>query len=135
MAGYILDTSAIMAVIYDEEGAQEVTDVMRGQDPILVPFLVLMEVHYKLLRERPDDVDDGLSMVHGWPVRMVESDPVWRDIAAQLKARGRLSVVDAWAAALALMEDAQLVHKDPQFEGVPNLKMLALPYKPRGARS
>jgi ribonuclease VapC len=51
-------------------------------------------------------------------------------LAGELKAKHRLSVADAWIAALARERNATLVHKDPEFEPVEDtLKMLKLPYK------
>lgn len=47
-----------------------------------------------------------------------------------LKADHRLSVADAWIAALAEERGATLVHKDPEFEQVEaTIKVLKLPYK------
>jgi predicted nucleic acid-binding protein len=40
-----------------------------------------------------------------------------------------MSLGDAWIAATALQCDAVLVHKDPEFEGLPGLVEERLPYK------
>jgi len=51
-------------------------------------------------------------------------------LAAELKAAHRLSVADAWIAALAEERGATPVHKDPEFEQVEAVvKVLKLPYK------
>jgi len=39
--------------------------------------------------------------------------------AAEIKATYRLSVTDAWIAATAVLLNATLVHKDPEFEPLP----------------
>jgi predicted nucleic acid-binding protein len=124
-----------MTIVYREDGVERVWDFIRSGQPVRVPFLALMEVHYRLLRDRPDLLDETMLMIGDWPTVTVESNQAWREVAAMVKAQGKLSVVDAWAAALALMEDAELVHKDPEFETVSDLKMLTLPYKPRRGRS
>ena len=49
--------------------------------------------------------------------------------AASIKATHRLSLADAWIAATALELDATLVHKDPEFEKLLELKEERLPYK------
>lgn len=49
--------------------------------------------------------------------------------AAAIMARHRLSLADAWIAACALLQGAQLVHKDPEFLGLP-LDQILLPFKP-----
>lgn len=142
MAGYVLDTSAILAYLRDEAGASLVEGVLeRSSDatrsdtkPVLVPFIAMMEVEYQIRRQHATvDVDRLLASVEQWPVDIRESDRVWRRQAAVLKTEGRLSLADAWIAALALMEDAELVHKDPEFDRVPRLKVLRLPYRQRRA--
>jgi predicted nucleic acid-binding protein len=129
LAGYVFDTSAIMSVLYREDGGQQVEDLFDGDDELLMPFISVMEVQYKLLRDRPESANELMATLASWPAQTVESDPVWREGAAIVKARGKLSVADAWVASLALMQDAVLVHKDPEFDAVPDLKHLRLPYK------
>ncbi|MEA3356768.1 MAG: PIN domain-containing protein [Candidatus Bipolaricaulota bacterium] len=47
-----------------------------------------------------------------------------------MKALYKLSLADAWIIATALREQAQLVHKDPEFEQVKErVHLLSLPYK------
>jgi predicted nucleic acid-binding protein len=48
--------------------------------------------------------------------------------AAELKARYPISLADAWIAAAALLEQADLVHKDPEFEVIV-APQLRLPYQ------
>lgn len=136
MAGFVLDTSAMITYLYDEDGADAVEGVMDSGDDVLAPFIAIMEVRYKLLRDFGSDRSSRfLDVLYGWPMRVVESSADWGQVAADVKVPGKVSLGDAWVAALALLEDATLVHKDPEFENVPDLKMLVLPYKPRGARS
>jgi predicted nucleic acid-binding protein len=50
--------------------------------------------------------------------------------ATELKAVHRLSVADAWIAALARERGATLVYKDPEFKQVEaEVEVLELPYK------
>ena len=48
------------------------------------------------------------------------------DEAARIKGGGQLSLADAWMAALALLRDAQLVHQDPEFDNVADLRSVKL---------
>jgi len=51
-------------------------------------------------------------------------------LAAEIKAFHKLSVADAWIAALAKERCAILVHKDPEYEQLENyVRTLKLPYK------
>jgi hypothetical protein len=48
----------------------------------------------------------------------------------RVRATASLSLADAWIAALALLNQGELVHKDPEFEQLSaRLNMLRLPYK------
>ena len=147
MALHVLDTSAVLAVLKEEAEHERVIDVLRraerGADEVLLPFIVSMEVRYKLLRESmiantltESEVTHWLGVVQAWPIRRVESDPEWAEEASNVKARGRISLADSWVAALALRHDAVLVHKDPEFDAVPDLRHLRLPYdRERGSGS
>ena len=134
MAGYVLDTSAVVALLYREEGATQVRDLFASALPIYVPFMTMMETQYKILRDRRDLFDEYMATIETWPIHVIESTPEWCERAARVKAPGGLSLGDAWVASLALIEDAILVHKDPEFAGVADLKAMPLPYKPRTTR-
>jgi predicted nucleic acid-binding protein len=48
-------------------------------------------------------------------------------VAAEVKSRDGLSVADAWIASSALLHDAELVHKDSEFDAVQGLRSYHLP--------
>jgi predicted nucleic acid-binding protein len=132
VAGYVLDTSAIIAYLYDEEGSDQAEALIFGDDAVAVPFAAVMEVEYKLLRELPAETSATMAAFLDWPVQVVESDADWRHQAAVIKSRRRLSYADAWVASLALLRDAELVHKDPEFDSISELRAVRLPYRTRG---
>ena len=124
-AGFVLDTSAVMRLLLDEPGAEEVERILEGDELVLLPFMTLMEIQYVLLRKlAPARVDQLLTTLRASPAEVVESDPTWGSMAAQVKKRGGLSLADAWMAALALLRGATLLHRDPEFDGVPGLSGL-----------
>ena len=131
MSAYVLDSSAIMSVLFDEAGASKVLELLeeasRGESQILLPFMALMEIEYWLLRRLRDEAERSMLLVQSWPVKVEESYPEWRHQAARLKAEVPLSIADAWIAGLAIIQDAQLVHKDPEFNRIQGLKTLCLP--------
>jgi predicted nucleic acid-binding protein len=134
MTEYVLDTSALLTLFKDEEGAQEVEEILEacgdGRSRAYLPFMSLMEFEYMVLRGRGRAAVDGaLRVLLAWPVERIESTPEWGRRAAAVKSRGRLSMADAWNSALALMLGAELVHKDPEFDQVQGLKHRRLPYK------
>ncbi len=120
-----------MAVFEDEPERPKVVALLdqaeAGAVVLYTPFIALMEVEYKLLRRvGAERTEKALSLLEDWPTKIIESSPSWRRQAAAIKARGRLSLADAWIAALALMHDAELVHKDPEFDQVPGLRSAQL---------
>ncbi len=134
MAAFVLDTSALLTILNREDGLDTVLTLLDNakdhQDVIYIPFMALMELEYLLLRRvSPEETMAILTLVGAWPVRVQESTQEWRHHAAMIKSQTPLSLADAWIAALALFHDAELVHKDPEYEQIPNLPMVKLPYK------
>ena len=140
MTLFVLDTSAILAVLSDEPGAERVTDLLSESaraaeaaldgDRALLPFMALMELEY-LTRRRfgAEEARRVLQLVRSWPVVLVDSDARWRHEAARVKSSTPLSVADAWISSLALLHDAILVHKDPELDAVDGLRAERLPFK------
>lgn len=126
----VLDTSALMAIILDEPEADAaeagVRTALRRGDSILLPFVVATEIEYLLIRRFGDRGDLYLARINAWPTELIESDDGWRHEAARVKAAGNISFADAWVAALGLLRDAPVLHKDPQFEAVDRLKTIDL---------
>lgn len=128
---YVLDTSAIVAVLEAEPRAGTVIDLLRRagrlSGRIYAPFIALMEAEYTMLRRLSvERADTAIRSVELWPVTVAESSPVWRRAAATLKARGGLSLADAWIASLAIIREAELVHKDREFDSIPGLRSVRL---------
>lgn len=89
--------------------------------------MTIMEAQYVLARTfTPTQADQLIATLRGLGAPVIESDPAWGAAAARVKARGGLSLADAWIASLALMHDAELVHKDPEFDRVEGLRSLRL---------
>lgn len=132
---YVLDTSAWFALIEDEPGADLVQEILEkaraGEAVVLVSFMSFMGVYYITLQERDQsEAQARVDLMAALPVLRVESTVALSILAAELKANHRLSVADAWIAALAKERNAILVHKDPEFEQVEAMiQVLKLPYE------
>jgi len=132
---YVLDTSAWLTLIEDEPGSDIVQNLIEeaqtGQILLFTSFISYMEVYYIALQEHgEEEASVRINLMASLPVFRIESSTALGNIAGQIKARYRLSVADAWIAALARLYSAILVHKDPEFEQVGNLLSLSpLPYK------
>jgi predicted nucleic acid-binding protein len=117
-----------MRFLRDEAGADDVQRIVEGEEPVLLSFMTIMEMDYVLRRTlSPAEVEQAMAAFREWPVTVVESSPAWGRVAAEVKSRGGLSVADAWIASLALLHDAELVHKDPEFDAVKGLRSYRLP--------
>jgi predicted nucleic acid-binding protein len=127
-------TSAVLTILNREDGLGAVLTLLdKAQDPgyvIYMPYMALMELEYLLLRRvSSEETMAILALVKAWPVKVQESTEEWRQRAATVKAQASLSVADAWIASLALVHNAELVHKDPEYEHLPDLLMVKLPYR------
>jgi predicted nucleic acid-binding protein len=121
----------MMAALQRESGFERVRDMLQQAGNrrlrLHTSFLCLMEVEYLSVRQTGESgAEQVMASVLNWPLEVHESTPEWRNRAAGIKARGGLSLADAWVAALALRLDADLVHKDREFDSVPGLRSIHL---------
>jgi len=128
---YLLDTSAILTFLEDEEGAERVESLLR-QEEILLPYLVLLETYYITLQEQTEDVADRrYALLKQLPTTILwEVDEPTLLTASRFKAYHRLSLADAIIAAFAQRQGAILLHKDPELEALTEIvEQEILPYK------
>ena len=130
-ASFVLDSSALLALIEDEEGASRVEEVIRTST-VVIPAAVLMELFYILRQER----GEAEAYQFYAQTREVADEVVWKLDEATLLTAGRfkadhqVSLADAWIAATAGQRGALLLHKDPEFEALRDeIRMEALPFK------
>ncbi len=137
---FVLDTSAILAYIEDEDGAEDVEELLikaeNKEASVYVPFASLAEVFYITMEERSEEeAFKRVRLIQSLAVEIVESNESITLTAGKLKATNRISFADAYIAAVSKELNAALVHKDPEFESVrPPLKQYKLPYKPKKGR-
>jgi len=140
MTRFVLDTSALLTLHYNEAGSERVADLLtlalEPETPaqtnvaVFACFMSLMEVLYRVWKTEGEAAGRAAyAACQALPVIWVHETPALLELAASLKARYPMSLGDAWIAATALQCDAVLVHKDPEFDAVPALQHEALPYK------
>lgn len=134
MSGYLLDTSALLALRDDEPGAERVAALLetavRSERACYGCFMSQMELLYRVWKDEGEEAGrEAYSMCLRLPIVWLHESPGLLERAAAVKACFSLSLADAWIAAAALQLDAILVHKDPEFEKVADLKQESLPYK------
>lgn len=117
---YVLDTSAVLCLRSDEPGASRVEAILRarqaGRATVLISFMTQMEMLYRITRDEGEEsAASAVRLLDAAGVEWVSCEPAILREAARIKAAGKLSVADAWIAATAVVRDAVLVHKDPEF--------------------
>lgn len=122
----LLDSFAILAWMQDEDGAQVVEDLLygakRGEEQILMNIVNLGEVFYRCARVQDlQFARETLDRIRLLPIRII---PCPNDLvlqAAEIKAEYSIAYADAFLAATALREDAQVVTGDPEFKKLEHL--------------
>ena len=116
---YLLDSSAWLAFLKDEEGADRVEELLR-KERIILPFMVLLELYYITFRERGAEIADKRYAM----IKSLNLDIHWKIdeptlmLAGRFKAQYKISLADAIIAAFAKANKATLVHKDPEYEAL-----------------
>ncbi len=134
MSGYLLDTSALLALRDDEPGAERIAALLeaaaRGEMECHGCFMSQMELLYRVWKDEGEVVArEAYAICLRLPIVWLHESPELLERAAAIKACFPLSLADAWIAAATLQLDATLIHKDPEFEKVVDLKQEILPYK------
>jgi len=133
MKVFLLDTSALLTLRDNEPGADEVAALLqkaqRGEVNCYGCFISLLEVFYRVWKDEDEPAGRlAYQQCQSLPMTWIHETPALLEKAAELKARYPVSLADAWIAAAALLERAELVHKDPEFEVI-DVPQLPLPYK------
>ena len=122
-AAQVLDSHSLLALLRDEPGAEAVATILEkaGQrdQPVHMTEVNYAEVQYTIRRK---DGDAAWQRVAGElvaaPIQFHPADRRLADIAADFKARFKVSLADAFAAALAKDKKAELVTRDPEFKAL-----------------
>jgi predicted nucleic acid-binding protein len=127
---FLPDTSAVLTMMDNEEGADLVEDIIRTRE-ILLPAMVLFEVYYKSIQYRGVEIAElRYATLKSIQARHISelTEPILLK-GGEFKAAYRLSLADAIIGACAFIHNATLVHKDPEFEALTMVNQLKLPYK------
>ena len=124
---FVLDTSAVLAFRSNETGAARVEEILRAAESrkahVFLSFITRMEMLYRISSEEGDEeAASAVRLLDSTKAEWVSCEPEILVEAARIKARGGLSVADAWIAATASIRDAVLVHADPEFASVREIR-------------
>jgi uncharacterized protein with PIN domain len=115
MKGYLLDACALIALLNDEPGAQRVEAILSGDTPVYMSTINTLEVAYDAVRRSKNNEAAAMTLRL---VSDVNIEILWALTetewlaAARWKARGRLSLADAIALAIAETRNLKLVSAD-----------------------
>ena len=134
MKHYLLDTSALLTLRDDEQGAEEVAQILMQAKAEKVKvfgcFMTLMEVFYRVWKDENEQEGRlAYTQCQSLPVVWLHESTELLEQAAKIKATHSVSLADAWIAACAVLQDAWLIHKDPEFVALDFIRQKPLPYK------
>jgi predicted nucleic acid-binding protein len=131
----VLDTSAVLSFLCDEDGAALVESYLikarKGGLTVYLCFATLAEVFScSLKKESRERAELYVASINSWPAKWVHSSAELSLAAGTLKAMHKMSFADSFIAATAMHLDSALIHKDPEFDALASiLPMIRLPYK------
>lgn len=120
-AAPVLDSHALLALLRDEPGGETVTQILEraGQrdQPVHMTEVNYAEVQYMIRRNDGDAAWATIAAeLKAAPIEFHPADRRLADTAADFKARFKISLADAFAAALAKEKKAELVTGDKEFK-------------------
>jgi ribonuclease VapC len=123
LPGKVLDSFALIAYFRDEPGAEAMERLLvaagRKDSPLHMTDVNYAEVKYSIVKKDGTEAwTEAAKVLEGLPVDFHATNRVQADIAADFKARFKISLADAFAAALAKERKAELVTGDPEFKAL-----------------
>ncbi|MCI0554186.1 MAG: PIN domain-containing protein [Anaerolineae bacterium] len=128
---FVLDTSALMAFIEKEEGAERVREILLKKSTI-IHWLSIMETVYISQRELgEEEALTRYALLKKLNAKIIwDADEALLLNAARIKSTHSLSLADSVIAAITAQYKAILIHKDPEYEPLQDvLEMEILPYR------
>jgi predicted nucleic acid-binding protein len=121
MPAKVLDSFALIAYFRDEPGAKAMEDLLvaagKKDNPLLMTDVNYAEVKYSIVKKDGAEAwGEAAKVLQGLPIDFHSTTRSLADTAADFKARFKLSLADAFAAAVAKNRKAELVTGDPEFK-------------------
>jgi len=123
MPAKVLDSFALIAYFRDEPGAEMMETLLvsagRKDDPVLMCDVNYAEVKYSISRKDGAGAwAEAAKILPGLPIIFHSTTRALADSAADFKGRFKMSLADAFAAALAKEKKAELVTGDVEFKAL-----------------
>ena len=119
----VLDSYALIAYFEDESSADQVKELLqqaeeRGKS-LLMSTVNWGEVYYALSRSKGESkAEESILIIDQLPITLIEINRTIAYQAAKLKARYAVAFGDCFAAALAMVNQGQVLTGDPEFKNL-----------------
>ena len=128
----VLDSFALIGYLENETFSYRVEKILKqareGKNLIYLHAIHLGEIYYITLREQGQDLADlAYARIRAFPLTYIEiiGEELLRT-AAKLKAKYPISYADAFAAAMAVINEASLLTGDPEFQTLEKKENIAI---------
>lgn len=123
MKKYVFDSFALISYFNAEEGAQAVAEILKkslaGEAETFLSVVNWSEVYYIAQRDGGvEKAELSRRTMDEYPIQVIDADRELALQAAKYKATNKMSLADAFAAALAKQKKAELVTGDKEFKSV-----------------
>lgn len=117
----VLDSFALIAYFRDEPGAEAMENLLvtagKKDSPLHMTDVNYAEVKYSIVKKDGAEAwAEAAKILQGLPIDFHSTDCALADTAADFKARFKISLADAFAAAMAKEKNAELVTGSPEFK-------------------
>ncbi len=119
----VLDSYAILAFLFHEKGSEKIVELFEkaaeSDKTLFISAPNWAEVRY--IVERKVGVvqwRETRTKLLGLPIEVVPADQALAELAGEIKASGKMSLADCFAAALAKQKKAEIYTGDPEFRAV-----------------
>jgi predicted nucleic acid-binding protein len=121
MSTKVLDSFALIAYFRDEPGGETVENLLvaasKKDSPLHMTDVNYAEVKYSIVKKDGAKAwEEAAKILQGLPIDFHSTTREMADTAADFKARFKMSLADAFAAALAKERRVELVTGDPGFK-------------------
>ena len=135
MKKIVLDTSALFTLIEEEPGPEDVEKIIQetldGQYQLFISIIAKIELFYISVQEQSLSIaKKRIQLINDLPIDTIDLTDDLIENIGKFKAKYSISFADSCIAGLANKLNAELVHKDPEFDNLKNqIKLRPLPYK------
>jgi len=135
MKRVVLDTSALFTLIENEEGCEYIEQLIEGalkdEYQLYLSVIAKIELYYISVQEQSVEVaKKRMELIDDLPINIIEVKENLIETIGNYKANYSISFADSCIAGQAKSLNAELVHKDPEYEQLEdNIAIKSLPYK------